>query len=226
MIACAKSGAAPLVSVHVPKCAGTSFRQVLERIYGAQLWPNYGAVFVRAQAVAGCVPPGTAAIHGHFLADAFDDVLPGRDLVTWVRHPVERVVSNYYHFLRSPDLRDDCCRELYERRLSLCEFAELDWMRNETTRYLAGKPLAEFAAVGIAERFAESLEVMARTLRWPELPAVPRANVNPARTTDHYALSRREREYLGYLNAADLAWYEEAVVALEDRQAALASRVA
>jgi hypothetical protein len=215
-----------IVSVHVPKCAGTSFRHVLESMYGPRLWANYGAVFVRAQAGPGSVPDGTRAIHGHFMADAFDTVLPDCQRITWVRHPVERVVSNYHHFLRSPDMRDDCCRILHERRLTLSEFAELDWMRNEATRYLAGKPLSDFAAVGITERFEESLAWMATVLRWPAPPSAPRSNVNPMRLDRHYALSARQREYLSYLNAADLAWYQEAVELLEARRTELVTRAA
>jgi hypothetical protein len=220
------AGVPRIVSVHVPKCAGTSFRHVLETIYGPRLWPNYGRVFVREQAQPGCVPEDAVVIHGHFMADAFDEVLPRRRLITWVRHPVERVVSNYYHFLRSPDMRDDCCRVLHEKGLTLTQFAELDWMRNEATRYLARKPLEEFAAVGIAERFADSLEIMAHALHWPSVPVAPRANVNPSRQADHYELSDEERGYFGYLNSADLAWYGEAVVVLEDTLADLATRVA
>ncbi len=213
----ARRPSAPLiVSVHLPKCAGTSFRHLLARIYGDRLWLNYGGAFARAQARPGCVPDGTALVHGHFLADTFDDIVPQPTLVTWLRHPVERVVSHYHHFLRSPDMRDDCCRALHERRLSLRAFAELAWMRNQATRYFAGKTLADFAAVGIAERFTDSLEVMADALGWNELPEAVCDNANPARTTAVYPLSDDLRDYLAFLNAADLTTYAQAVVALED----------
>ena len=130
-----------IISVHIPKCGGTSFRHVLRDIYGESLWLNYGAIFSQPQAAPGLIPGGTRCIHGHFLGDAFDELVPRPRLVTWLRHPVERVVSNYYHFLRSPDPRDTCCRDLIEKGLSLEQFAELDWMRNEATRYMAGKPV-------------------------------------------------------------------------------------
>ena len=41
-----------IVSIHVPKCAGTSFRHVLDRMFGARIWYNYGAIFCREQARA------------------------------------------------------------------------------------------------------------------------------------------------------------------------------
>ncbi len=206
-----------VLSVHIPKCAGTSFRRVLENIYGPRLWINNGIVFSRDQgAEGGRIPQGTAAIHGHYLADAFDDVLPDRVLITWVRHPVERVSSNYYYHLANPEIGayDDCCHQLHARKLSLTAYAELDWMRNLATRYLAAKPLTAFAAVGVAEHFGDSLRMMGGRLGWPSVSLPPRENVNPSRHSERYEISAAERAYIAGINDRDLAWYEEAVAAL------------
>jgi hypothetical protein len=214
-----------LISVHVPKCAGTSFRHVLQGVYGDRLWLNYGTIFVRSQARPEAVPPGVVCIHGHFFADAFDELFPQRQLITWLRHPVERVVSNYHHFLRSPDWRDDCCRALYEQKLDLRKFAELEWMRNESARYLAGKPLSDFAFVGVAERFTESLQALSTRFGWPPRLSAPRDNVNPARFASHYPLSREDYQHILALNQADLAYYEEAVARLDALDASRPSGV-
>ncbi len=199
-----------IVSVHVPKTAGTSFRRVLDQVCGARIWYNYGTIFSRAQARAELVPPGTRFIHGHFLADAFDDLFPDRRLVTWVRHPVERLLSNYYHFLRTPDMRDDCCRELYERKLSLRQFADLEWMRNYTGHYLANKPVADFEFIGIAERFDESIRRFCEVFGFRDASRIPRENANPDRTGEAYELTPGDRAFILERNAADLAWYSQA----------------
>lgn len=209
-----------IISVHIPKCAGTSFRHLLQALYGDQLWLNYGTIFTREQADRAAVVAGAECIHGHFFADAFDDLFPDRTLITWVRHPVERVVSNYYHFLRSPDMRDDCCRALYEHGLTLRQFAELDWMRNEATRYLTSKALDEFAFVGITERFPDSLHLFSRTFGWPSSLPAPYVNTNPDRTTDCYILPPDDYAHILALNSIDLAWYECAVNRLEVQLAA------
>jgi len=204
-----------LISIHIPKCAGTSFRHVLRHVYGDGLWLNYGTIFSRAQAQEHLIPPGSKCIHGHFLADALDDFASDAQRITWLRHPVERVVSNYFHFLRSPDVRDDCCRAIYERGLSLRQFAELDWMRNGATRYLAGKSLGEFAFVGVAERFEESLDVFAKTFGWPQPLPAPVENTNPQRTSLNYELSAEDSNFILALNTADLALYRSAVANLD-----------
>ena len=199
-----------IVSVHVPKCAGTSFRSLLDGIFGDSIWHNYGRIFTRDQAGPGLVPVKTKIIHGHFIADAFDDLYPKRRLITWVRHPVERVVSNYYHFLRSPDMRDDCCRMVHEQRLGLREFADLDWMKNLATRYLAQKPVSDFAFVGVSERFDESMRVFSDSLGFRRVLFEPRENVNPGRLTERYDLTSGDFAYILARNPLDLEWYEQA----------------
>ena len=190
---------------------------MLQGLYAERLWLNYGSIFTRSQARGELVPAGTACIHGHFFADAFDDLFPTHELISWVRDPVQRVVSNYHHFLRSPDMRDDCCRALYEQKLSLLDFAQLDWMRNETSRYFAGKSLEQFHFVGVAERFSESLHVFGERFGWPSGMRAPRENVNPARTAPDYRLSRRVHAQLLELNATDAALYEAALARLDQQ---------
>lgn len=204
-----------IVSVHVPKCAGTSFRHILTSLCGARIWFNYGTIFSRDQARADLVPPGTAFIHGHFLADAFDDLFPQRRLVAWVRHPVERLVSNYHHFLRTPDMRDACCRALHERRLNLREFANLPWMQNEVTRYLADKPEGDFDFIGVSEIFGESVEHFCEIFGFRSVRVLPLENVNPARKTERYDLSREDYTYILDRNQADLEFYHKACQRLE-----------
>ena len=215
-----------LVSVHIPKCAGTSFRHILQGLYGDSLWLNYGTAFVRGTARADMIPPGTVCIHGHFFADTFDDLVPERELITWLRDPVERVVSNYHHFLRSPDLRDDCCRTLVDRKLTLREFAELDWMRNLATRYFADHQLDDFVFVGIAERFLESLHVFGDILSWPAPLPAPRVNTNPGRNTDRYEISKADYDFIRSLNTLDFLTYDRAVARLDRRAAPRATYAA
>ncbi|HEY4989548.1 MAG TPA: hypothetical protein VII09_07065 [Opitutaceae bacterium] len=215
-----------LVSVHVPKCAGTSFRHAVDAIFGARAWYNYGSIFSREQASRELVPPGTTFIHGHFLADAFDDIVPERRLVTWVRNPVERVASNYHHFLRSPDMRDDCCRILHERNLTLREFADLEWMQNMSTRYQANKSVDDFEFIGIAERFQESMDLFCWMYGFRDPRPLPRANINPDRKADQYDLPPEVAAHIRDRNLSDLGWYQRAVERLDQGYSARSSQVA
>jgi hypothetical protein len=199
-----------IVSVHIPKCGGISFQHVLRGIFGKRrLWLNYGLFTSREGARYDLIPPQTRCIHGHFLSDTFDEFVPQPELVTWLRHPVERVVSNYYHFLRHPDPGNPCSRELLERRLCLEEFAELEWMRNEATRYMAGKATTDFKFIGIMEKFPESLSLFGATFGVSVPFEPPRENVNPGRVSERYPISSRTYEHILAQNLRDLAIYEQ-----------------
>lgn len=210
------------ISVHIPKCGGISFEHVLRRIYGGTLWRHYGADPDFEPGEAPAIPAGTRCIHGHFRSDTFDACVPRPELITWLRHPVERVVSNYFHFLRHPNPGNRCCRELLERNLSLQAFAELDGMRNQATRYLAGKPLGAFRFVGVTERFSDSLALFGAVfqVRIPRRPPVE--NQNPNRRSEGYGLPDRLYQHILALNVLDLAAYQSAVERL-DRELALAA---
>lgn len=199
-----------LLSLHVPKCAGTSFALVLKRIFGARLWLNYGAIFRRGEAREGIIPQNTECIHGHFEADAFDDLYPKSPMVTWVRHPVERLASNYHYFLRHPGPNDHFCQVLHERNLKLTEFAELEGMQNVATRHLLGRPLDQFKFVGVSERFPESMAVFSHSLGLEDGGTPPRVNYNPERTQPRYELSPSEFDRIAAMNTADLELYNEA----------------
>ena len=112
-------------------------------------------------------------------------------------------------------MRDDCCRALYEKKLNLRQFAELDWMRNEATRYLANKSVADFAFIGIAERFNESLRVFVEKFSCSSEVAAPFVNINPERTTPNYDLTKEDYQYILELNASDLTWYQQAMARLD-----------
>ena len=195
-----------IISVHIPKCAGTSFRHVLQEMFGRLLWANYGDDFSRA-----AVPAGTQCIHGHFNALAYSEIWPEARVLTMVRHPVQRVVSNYHHFRREPDGRNSASIRLQAERMTLRQFAELDEVRNEITRYTAGLRPADFAYVGVAERFAESVLLLRRTLGVDKAISAIRDNVNPDRMTENYELSAVDFDHIAELNSVDLEWYEAAV---------------
>jgi hypothetical protein len=123
-------------------------------------------------------------------------------------------------------MRDECCRQVHERGLGLREFADLDWMKNLATRYLAGKPLSDFAFVGISERFEESMQVFSQELGFRSVESIPRKNVNPDRREEHYCLCKGDRSYILERNAVDLEWYQQACRHLDSVGRLRSNRVA
>jgi Sulfotransferase family len=191
-----------IISLHIPKCAGTSFRHALEEAYGSGLWLNYGDDYS-----FDAVPPCTECIHGHIPGNAYKEIFPRHQTITMVRNPVQRVVSNYYHFLHSPDSRHPASIKLHAEHLSLREFAEIECMRNKATRYVAGRKPEDFDFVGITEEFEESVLLFAKLFQINKPLPILQDNVNPDRRTPIYALSRSDYAHILELNAADVDWY-------------------
>jgi hypothetical protein len=208
-----------IVSVHIPKTGGVTFREALAELAGGHLVQDYDDRplaprsrwrALRERLRRAPLPPGTRVVHGHFLASKYWRVYPEARFVTWLRDPVERLASHYHYWLREPDPRNPTCRRLLEERLTLAGFAALPEMRDVHARFLAGVPLEAFAFVGITEAFDDGMELF-RRLFCPErrLAAVPR-NTNPERRGERYELEPAERAALEALNAADLALYARA----------------
>ena len=182
--------AAPIVSVHVPKAAGTSFRTALEQAFGSRLVLDYGDFPLssdyetRAQTASArpgvFVPDTAAAVHGHVLASKYRAASPR--LAVWVRDPVQRAAS-HYHFWRDNAGDDDpnhTKRRFLESGLDLAGFAEMPEMRDVHARFLDGVPLSAFAFVGLVEQFARGLRLFARVFDLPAAPPPVVLNVRPA----------------------------------------------
>jgi len=220
----------PIVSVHVPKTGGVSFREVLAELADGHIVfdyddrplspaPPFARLLRRLRRPA--LPSGTRVVHGHFVASKYRRLLPAARFATWFRDPVERLASHYHYWLREPDPANATCRRLIEEKLSLAEFAALPEMRDVHHRFLGGVPVERFAFVGLTERFDESMELFG-ALFCPERPlAVGRANANPGRSGERYDLGDGERAALAALNRADVLLHERAVRRFEALRAGI-----
>ncbi|MBI5189987.1 MAG: hypothetical protein HZA22_04885 [Nitrospirae bacterium] len=163
-----------IISVHLPKTAGTSLMVSLEEHFGPSLlkdfadYPINNPAHLRnrhahEQSVlnAGKDYAGINCIHGHFLPAKY--LLLGEKrktvFITWLRNPVERVLSHYYFWkntyspLNPPPLH----RRVVEEDWSLERFCLGPEVRNLYAQFMWGFPLAYFDFVGITEFFAEDL---------------------------------------------------------------------
>lgn len=91
-----------LFFVHVPKCAGSSFRAVLKRWFGGRLmvWDSDDRDAFRQEMARRPVLPG--AVAGHFRFGLHESVAARPCYLSLVRDPVDRFVSVYKHARQTP----------------------------------------------------------------------------------------------------------------------------
>lgn len=215
-----------LISLHIPKTAGTSFRHVLEQVYGdrlAKLDIRNDQLLLNDRLFLGqSLPENIHVIHGHFFYNNLRKALAleGKQIpvITWLRDPVERVISNYYYLsatlARALDEESRGLNLRNKMQRSLLEFAATDFARNRMARFLSGIPLKSLFFVGIVEQYEEDLALLSRKLSWP------RIKPQQLNTTGKVKMevSAAERATIADLNREDVALYHEALALRGIRQ--------
>jgi hypothetical protein len=216
-----------LVSLHLPKTAGTSFAQTLRAAAGEGYRADYddlplqhGPWHQRLDAVRkglalrGRLAADATCIHGHFLPLKYRIALGTRPVqyITWLRDPVQRLVSHYAYWRRDYD-GSDPAQPLRNRMLredwSFERFALGPEMRNAYRQYLWGFDLARFDFIGITEHYESDLHRLGALLGCEPVPAA--SLVNPECGDDGYTIEPGLRQRIERCHAADVALYRRAV---------------
>ena len=173
-----------VVSVHLPKTAGTSFGAALRRAYGEAYLEDYGDLPMQhapwkrqwralRAAIRGAdvLPEPVRCVHGHFLAAKYRFLARRQKVcyITWLRDPVERIAS-HYHFWRRDYAGDDPAQPLRNRVLreewSFERFALGPEMRDVYRRYLWRFDPRRFDFIGITEHY-DATSSACRAGTWP-----------------------------------------------------------
>ncbi|MGX1305993.1 hypothetical protein AB7M35_000713 [Amorphus suaedae] len=187
-----------LVSVHVPKCAGTSLAEWLRAAFGGRLHLHYPDE----------VPPGRApgeagwCVHGHFYHHAWPigvrNYYPdARQLITVLRDPLEMMVSSYFFQVAQGDRPAATLRDWLADVLTWpCLFPYLGLPVDFRDPDFLARLAPALVWISTVERLPESLPILADRLGVAG-PAVARANAAPrseaVTDADEYGARLRER---------------------------------
>lgn len=223
-----------IISLHLPKTAGTSFKTSLSDHFGASYREDYADQAIsktpfercrqalwRSVSIAAKGIEGVDCVHGHFLPVKYRALGWRQNLIfiTWMREPVARLVSHYNYWQASydPDTAAPHHRQVIEQRWSLEAFCLSEKFRNIYAKYLWHFPLEQFAFIGISEHYEEDFDEFTR--RFLSVILSPhRANV--AKTVDSQdgfagEFARKVRAF----HAEDVCLYQRALQMRERRLA-------
>lgn len=215
-----------VISVHIPKTGGTSFRHVLEDTYKGRIFEDYdwnkrpapldGRLLQGTDDEIRKALKGVSCIHGHFAAEKYlrlreiDGFRP--IFITWLRDPVERAVSSYYFLRTNPSGLPLDKMPAWERdaaTMSVDEFLlNTRYGANRQAAQLRNVPIEQFDFIGLTEAYDASIEVFSHLFRKGRaLPAMPVERKNPDRKGDRYDIPATVRKALVDMNANDVALY-------------------
>ncbi len=202
-----------LISIHIPKTGGRSFNTILKQVYGDRKVFNISREVLKrlGQNLEQVLPENAVVLHGHLKFSDIASVYEQRPvpLLTWLRDPVERVISDYY--FKMERIQSGARPEWIDyQNEALPEYMRRKGERNLMSRYLYGASLKEIFFVGLLEHFREDLMDLGRMLQWKKTKPVV-ANCNKKFRSQFGPVSEELRREIAQYNSEDVALYQEAL---------------
>ena len=191
-----------LISIHINKTAGKSFRNILAQNYGRDLFcvnvdnseKQHRSLSCKSFELVGLIPSTARALHGHFPAKDIVDIANGVPVIAWFRSPVERVISNYFHDLNNG-----------YTKLNITDYVLQDSNINKISRMLDGISLNNLV-IGFQETFNQDVKRIGKMFGWNNLSA-PMINVGKKNS-----VSSNTRELIENLNREDIGLYNASLM--------------
>ncbi|MCL2932550.1 MAG: methyltransferase domain-containing protein [Trichodesmium sp. MAG_R03] len=214
-----------IISVHVPKTAGSTFKKVLLGIYGHNnVILDYPTPEKRRYQALENLHNCTKVIHGHFPANKYDKYYPEARKIIWLRNPIITLFSRYYFLKKVYQKHYASKMQEYlqqNNNVDLMQFAEIPENQNLITKkYIKGTNLTDFYFIGIQEFFETDIKEVKEMLKWPEL-MIGYKNKNISVEYQHnlqnFLANKQKIARLAKLNQEDIEIYQEALSFREKR---------
>jgi len=203
--------------IHIPKTAGSSFRHGFENSYltlkdygngskntskeiQTNLYDNNDIYQLKKE--FNSLP--CAWLTGHVNLAKYIDFVPMTHTISFVREPLEQVLSHYNHYLKHHDFKGD-----------ISDFLEKPFSKNLQSKCLASFPLGLVGNLGITEHYNDSLSLINEQFNL-NLPII-KVNVNKTKQVLTHELSETVKDKIINNNQRDIDLYQEALFLHQQR---------
>jgi hypothetical protein len=212
-----------IVSIHIPKAAGQSFRIRLQSTFGSRALIDYGdwagvdtpeAVARRESRTAEMrarkeeLLRDYDVIHGHFAPEKYIGLFPTTEFAAFFRDPYQQAISHYQFLWRHPEIDHPAVKRIHETRMSLLEFIAA--YPDIQSRFLGQIAVEDLAMVGLLEQYERGVALFEAVFGRKLAPETTRENVNPNRQSDAYPIDPAVRKAVEIYRAGDLEVYYRA----------------
>lgn len=197
--------------VHIPKTAGTSFRDSLGDIFGDGLYCDYGPDEATSPAVIEYIhkrnaypefasflaeQPKLICLSGHYPIKKYGPFFYIKNIMLFGRNPIQRTISQYEHIRRV-----EGCTE------SLESFCSKPAHMNLQTRNIGRVPYSLIGFIGLQEFYSESLQLLRSQLGLQVQESF--LNINEQRSSVKYQPDSEMLAILEKNNEQDLILYKK-----------------
>jgi len=204
-----------IISVHIAKTGGASFLGYLNSVFGDQVYHGY---FFDKEKM-----PQVSIIHGHFNAYKQKQRYPEAQLITWMRDPIERVISHYQYWQRKPDENNRDCKAIYDNRWSLSDWAtqgieSKNWVSRHTCCFDELK-IEDYSFIGIKEYYERSITLFNKIFQIDEKYTIPMKNINPNKFVNekYNDVPQDVKNKIIENNLMDIKLYKEALISFKKK---------